>query len=112
MLKGFVVAGLVGLTGLVVGCNDNQESRLRDDSREVGQDIDNTADKAANEVEGFGRDVNQDLREGTGGSGDVDLNVGEHEGVINDGEGPFEQKDQRGEDNFLRDGEGPLENNK
>lgn len=103
MLKGFAVAGLVGLTGLVVGCNDNQESRLREDGRQVEQEV----DKAAKDVEGFGREVNEDLREGTGGSGDVD--VGEKEGVINDGEGPFEQDDQRGKDNFLRDGEGPLE---
>jgi hypothetical protein len=103
MLKGFVVAGLAGLTGLVMGCTDNQESRLRDDGRQVEQEVDN----AANEVEDFGREVNEDLREGTGGGGDVD--IGENEGVINDGEGPFEQNDQRGEDNFLRDGEGPLE---
>ena len=41
-----------------------------------------------------------------------DGKIGEQEGVINDGEGPFEQHDQRGEDNPLKDGEGPLENNR
>jgi hypothetical protein len=108
MLKGFAVAGLLGLAGLAVGCNDNQEPRLRDEGRQVEQEVDN----AANEVEGFGREVNEDLREGTGGSGDVDVDIGEKEGVINDGEGPFEQNDVRGDDNILRNGEGPIEDSR
>lgn len=109
ILKGVVVAGLLGLTGLAVGCQDNREGELREDTREVGDDVGNAADNAANDVRDFGRNANEDLREGTGGSGDVD--VGENEGVLNDGEGPFEQNDQRGEDNPLREGEGPLEEN-
>jgi hypothetical protein len=110
MLKGVVVAGLLGLTGLAVGCRDNQESQLRNDTREAGQEVGNTVDDAAKDVRDFGREANEDLREGTGGAGDVD--VGENEGVINDGEGPFEQNDVRGEDNLLRNGEGPIEDNK
>jgi len=109
MLKGFVVAGMLGLTGLVVGCQDNQESRLREDTREMGQDIDNAADNAATAPRDFGRETNQDLREGTGGAGNVDVDVGKNEGVLNDGEGPFEQNEAEG--TLLEDGKGPIENN-
>lgn len=110
--KGFMMAGLLGLTGLAVGCTERQEAEVREDAREVGQEIDNTADEAANEVEGAARDVNEELREGTGGAGDYDdVDIGEREGVINDGEGPFEQRNEVGEDNILEDNEGPLEDN-
>ncbi len=107
ILKGFVAAGLLGLTGLAVGCQDNREADLREETREVGEDIDNAADNAARDVDQFGREVNEDLREGTGGSGDVDPNIGDREGVINDGEGPFEQNEAEG--TFLEDGKGPLD---
>ena len=30
MLKGFVVAGLLGVTGLAVGCQDNREGVIND----------------------------------------------------------------------------------
>jgi len=109
MLKGFVVAGLLGVTGLAVGCQDNREGQLREDTREVGQGIDNAADNAAQDVENFGREANEDLREGTGGAGNTDLDVGDREGVINDGEGPLEQNEAEG--TFLEDGKGPIENN-
>ncbi|HEX8706118.1 MAG TPA: hypothetical protein VF815_45205 [Myxococcaceae bacterium] len=107
MLKGFVVAGLLGLTGLAVGCQDNREADIREDTREVGQDLDNAADNAANDVRDFGREANEDLREGTGGSGNVDPNIGEREGVINDGEGLLEQNQADG--TFLEDGKGPVD---
>ncbi|MDY7231762.1 hypothetical protein [Hyalangium rubrum] len=116
--KGFMMAGLLGLTGLAVGCTERENSELREDTREMGQDIDNAADNAAQGVEDTARDVNNDLRDGTGGSGvnddlnDDDVNIGDREGVINDGEGPFEQPNRVGEDNMLEDGKGPLEDNK
>jgi hypothetical protein len=107
MLKGFVVAGLLGLA---VGCNDNREPRLQEDTRKAGEDIDRAADNAAKDVDQFGREVDKDLREGTGGSGVNDPNIGDKEGVINDGEGPFEQNEANG--TFLEDGKGPLDDYK
>lgn len=116
--KGFMMAGLLGVTGLAVGCTEREDAALREDTREVGQDIDNAADNAAQGVEDTARDVNNDLRDGTGGSGvvnddlnDDDVNVGDREGVLNDGEGPFEQPNRPGEDNMLEDGKGPIEDN-
>jgi hypothetical protein len=104
MLKGFVVAGLLGLA---VGCNDNREPRLQEDTRQVGQDIDHAADNAAKDVDQFGRERVDDLNKGTGGSGVNDPNIGNREGVINDGEGPLEQNEANG--TFLEDGKGPLD---
>jgi hypothetical protein len=109
--KGFVLAGLLGLTGLATGCTERDESEVREGMREAGQDI----GEAAKDVENAGKDAAEGFREGFGGSGTDkqvgDGKIGDEEGVINDGEGPFEQNDQRGEDNPLRDGEGPLEEN-
>jgi len=104
MLKGFVVAGLLGLA---VGCNDNREPRLQEETREVGQDIDNAADNAAKDVDQFGSEAADDLNEGTGGAGNVDSDIGDREGVINDGEGPLEQNQADG--TFLEDGKGPMD---
>jgi hypothetical protein len=110
--KGFVLAGLLGLTGLATGCSERSKSDAREGMREAGQEV----GEAAKNVENAGKEAAQGFREGYGGSGTDkkigDGKIGEHEGVINDGEGPFEQHDQRGEDNPLKDGEGPLENNR
>lgn len=105
MKKALLMAGLLGLTGLAVGCTERQESGLREDGRQVGQEVEDSADA----VEGAGQEATEDLREGTGGAGNEDLDVGENEGVLNDGEGPFEQNDVQGEDNVLREGQGPIE---
>jgi hypothetical protein len=109
--KGFVLAGLVGLTGLATGCSERTKSDVREEVREAGKDV----GKAAKDVENAGKDAADGVRDGFGGSGTDkqigDGKIGDHEGVINDGEGPFEQDDQRGEDNPLKDGEGPLEGN-
>jgi hypothetical protein len=110
--KGFVIAGLVGLTGLAVGCTERSKTEVREGAREAGEEI----GEAAKEVENAGKEASDGFREGFGGSGTDkrigDDKIGDKEGVINDGEGPFEQHDQRGEDNPLRDGEGPLEENR
>ncbi len=110
--KGFMLAGLLGLTGLATGCTERDKAEVRGSVREAGEDI----GEAARDVERAGEDAADGAREGYGGSGTDkrigDGKIGDHEGVINDGEGPFEQHDQRGEDNPLRDGEGPLENNR
>jgi hypothetical protein len=102
--KGFVLAGLLGLTGLAAGCNERGKAEVREDARKAGQDV----GEAAKDVKNAGKEAADGFREGWGGSG-TDKNIGNKEGVINDGEGPFEQHDQRGEDNILKDGEGPLE---
>jgi hypothetical protein len=110
--KGFVLAGLLGLTWLATGCSDRGKSDVREGMREAGQEV----GEAAKNVENTGKEAAEGFREGYGGSGTDkkigDGKIGEHKGVINDGEGPFEQHDQHGEDNPLKDGEGPLENNR
>jgi hypothetical protein len=110
--KGFVLAGLLGLTGLATGCSERTKSDVREEVHEAGEGI----GEAAKDVENAGKEAADGFRQGYGGSGTDkrigDDKIGEHEGVINDGEGPFEQHDQRGEDNPLKDGEGPLENNR
>lgn len=110
--KGLVLAGLLGLTGLATGCSERSKSGAREGMREAGQEV----GEAAKNVENAGKEAAQGFREGYGGSGTDkkigDGKIGEHEGVINDGEGPFEQHDQRGKDNPLKDGQGPLENNR
>jgi len=109
--KGWVMAGLLGLTGLATGCSDTTKSDVREGMRQAGEEV----GEAAKDVENATKEAADGIREGYGGSGTDkrigDGKIGEHEGVINDGEGPFEQNDQRGEDNPLKDGEGPLENN-
>jgi hypothetical protein len=109
--KGFVLAGLLGLTGFAVGCSDTTKSEVNEELREAGH----TVGEAANDVKDSAKEAADGLRDGYGGSGTDkkigDGKIGENEGVINDGEGPFEQNDQRGEDNPMKDGEGPLENN-
>lgn len=109
--KGFVLAGLLGVTGLAMGCSERTKADVREEVREAGEGI----GEAAKDVENAGKEAADGFRNGYGGSGTDkqigDGKVGEREGVINDGEGPFEQRDARGEDNPLKDGEGPLENN-
>lgn len=110
--KGFMLAGLLGLTGLATGCTERDKSEVRREAHKAGENV----GKAAKDVEKVGKEAANGVREGYGGSGTDkqigDGKIGDHEGVINDGEGPFEQHDQRGEDNPLRDGVGPLENNR
>lgn len=90
--KTFVMAGLLGLAGLAVGCEE----------REVGEDVEN-----------YGVEADEGMREGVGGGGVIedDAEIGDQEGVINDGEGPFEQNELGGQDTILEEGEGPLEEN-
>lgn len=91
--KGFVLAGLLGLTGLATGCTERTESDVREGAREAGQDV----GEAAQDVEAVGEEAAEGFREGVGGAGTDkqvgDGKIGEEEGVINDGEGPFEQND-------------------
>jgi hypothetical protein len=109
--KGFVVAGLLGLTGLALGCSERTKADVHEGAHEAGQEV----GKAAKEVQNAGKDAAEGFRQGWGGSGTDktigDGKIGDHPGVINDGEGPFEQHDQRGDHNVLKDGEGPLEGN-
>lgn len=110
--KAFVVAGLLGLTGFATGCSDTTKSEVNEELREAGHEV----GKAAKDVEKAAKETADGLREGYGGSGTDkqigDGKIGEHEGVINDGEGPFEQHGQTGKNNPLKDGTGPLENNR
>jgi hypothetical protein len=96
--------GLLGTMSGLYGCS-------RQDAREVGKET----GEAVKDVKEATRDAAQGFREGFGGSGtesDKDADVGRKEGVINDGEGPFEQPRQPGEEpNILHEGKGPLEEN-
>jgi hypothetical protein len=113
--KTFVMAGLLGLTGLAVGCNDRRDTEVREEVREDAIRADPAVDDAASSMESIDREAAEELREGTGGAGNLgaeDVDIGEREGVINDGEGAFERPDTAGgEDNPVRDGVGPLEEN-
>jgi hypothetical protein len=89
--KGFVLAGLLGLTGLATGCSERDKASVREDARQAGQEI----GEAAKDVEQAGKEAAEGIREGYGGSGTDkqigDGKIGEKEGVINDGEGPLEK---------------------
>lgn len=106
--KARVAMGLLGIAGLMAGCTERQDHQLREDAREVGKQVGDTArdvgDATREAVEGF--------KEGVGGSGthQDDGHIGDKKGVIDDGEGPFEQPAQPGEKKtLLNEGEGPLE---
>lgn len=105
--KARVVVGLLGTGALLVGCSERQDQELRRDAREVGRQMGDTArdvgDATREAVEGF--------KEGVGGSGTADEpRIGDKKGVIDDGEGPFEQTPRPGEEkSILDDGKGPLE---
>ena len=67
----------------------------------VGEAARGVRDATRGTVEGF--------QEGVGGSGS-DADIGDKDGVIDDGEGPFEQPARPGEDKgILNDGKGPLD---
>ena len=107
--KALMAAGLLGTAGLVAGCTERQQEDVRDSARDVGQEV----GKAARDVEDAARGATEGFREGVGGSGDVkdgDAEVGRKDGIINDGEGPFEQRRiPDGKPTILDDGTGPLE---
>ena len=107
--KALMAAGLLGTAGLVAGCTERQQQDVREGAREVGQEV----GKTARDVEDAARGATEGFREGVGGSGKVkdgDAEVGRKDGVINDGEGPFEQRRVPGrEPTILEDGKGPLE---
>jgi hypothetical protein len=90
--KKLVLAGLLGVLGMTVGCENRREGTVRDEARQAGQAVDEAAQEAretTNEaVEGF--------QEGMGGSGQRDdAVIGDEPGVINDGEGPLEENERR-----------------
>jgi hypothetical protein len=106
--KALVAVGVLGTAGLV-GCTERQQQEVRDEAREAGKEI----GEAARDARDATREATEGFREGFGGSGpqqDGDADIGRKEGVINDGEGPFEQKRLPGEEpSVLDDGKGPLE---
>lgn len=91
-MKKLTVAGLVTAAALTAGCRDSHRVEVDDDKIE--------------------------MERGTGGGG---LDIGDREGVLNDGEGPLEERnrdDIRLKDDdavigdrpgVMNDGEGPLE---
>ena len=112
--KKLVVAGVLAVAGLGVGCNDRQDRDLN----RAGNEVESSVDNAAQDI-GAGVDrAAEDIDEGIGGAGNNDnddqLDVGNEPGVIKDGEGPLEDPDTRPGKNpgVINDGEGPLENNK
>jgi hypothetical protein len=107
--KALMAAGLLGTAGLVAGCTEREQEDVRESAREVGQEV----GEAARDVEDAARGATEGFREGMGGSGDAkdeDADIGRKDGVINDGEGPFEQRRvPSGKPTILDDGKGPLE---
>ena len=107
--KALMAVGLLGTAGLVAGCTERQQEDVRESARDVGQEV----GKAARDVENAARGAAEGFSEGVGGSGepkDGDAEIGRKDGVINDGEGPFEQRRVPGrEPTILEDGKGPLE---
>jgi hypothetical protein len=80
--KGFVLAGLLGLTGLATGCTKRD---VREGARQTGQEL----HKATNEVEDATRNASEGFKEGWGGAG-TDKTIGDHN-VHKDDQGPREQ---------------------
>jgi hypothetical protein len=109
MWKALIAVGVLGASGLVAGCNERQQKDLREDARQVGKEVGD----AVQDVEDASREAAEGFREGLGGSGKEsggDADIGQREGVINDGEGPFEQRRQPdAPPTLLDDGRGPLE---
>ncbi|MDY7227989.1 hypothetical protein [Hyalangium rubrum] len=107
--KALMTVGLLSTAGWVVGCDERQQAQLREDARDVGRET----SEAVEDVKDATRNATEGFREGYGGSGqepDGDADIGRKEGVINDGEGPFEQQRRPGEEpSILDDGKGPLE---
>jgi hypothetical protein len=63
--KGYVVAGLLGLTGLALGCSERNKTDVREGARQAGQEV----GKAAKEVPNASKDAAEGFRQGWGGSG-------------------------------------------
>jgi hypothetical protein len=80
--KSFVLAGLLGLTGLAAGCSERGKAEVREGARQAGQEV----GKAAKDVKNAGEGAADGLRQGWGGSG-TDKNIGNN----NDGQGPLEK---------------------
>lgn len=103
-MKAFKIGAVAALlTGAlaVTGCQRSEEPAFRDEANQAGE-----------EVREFGQDVEKEA-EGIGGSGDDNMQIGDEEGVFNDGEGPLENEQTRpGEEpGVINDGEGPVEEN-
>ncbi len=107
--KAWMVVGLFGTAGLVAGCTERQQQEVQQEVREAGKEV----GEAARDARDATREATEGFREGFGGSGHEphgDADIGRKEGVINDGEGPFEQRRVPGkEPTLLDDGKGPLE---
>ena len=72
--KRLALAGLLGALGLTVGCNDRREGTVRDEARQVGQEV----DEAARELRETTQEAVQGFEEGVGGAGEHD-DEGPHE---------------------------------
>ncbi len=60
--RGFVLAGLLGLTGLAAGCSKRD---VREGARQTGQEL----HKAADDVEDASKNARDGFKQGWGGSG-------------------------------------------
>ena len=69
---GLALAGLLGVLGLTVGCEENGRRTVRDEARKAGQAVDEAA-RDAREAAEEARDTTQEavegFQEGMGGSG-------------------------------------------
>ena len=110
--NGLVVLGMLGTVGAAAGCNERQQQTANENAHQVGQevgeaarDVQHGARKAAESVRESSREAADGFREGVGGSGDTASedqtadersgdgpDIGRNPGVLNDGEGPLEER--------------------
>jgi hypothetical protein len=85
--------GAAALALALVGCEERRgevtETEAKEEAREAGRAVGNAARQVGETV----KEAAEGVKEGIGGSGDEDKpDIGKREGVINDGEGPIEER--------------------
>ncbi|ATB33779.1 hypothetical protein [Melittangium boletus] len=88
--KAGVALGLLGLAGLLAGCNERQNREVRQDARQAGRQV----GEAARDVGDATREAVEGFKEGVGGSGQKEIEQpakpGEKKTLRHDGQGPLE----------------------
>ncbi|CAM4523387.1 hypothetical protein [Corallococcus exiguus] len=110
--NGLVVLGVIGTVGFTTGCNERQQQAVNENARQAGQevgeaarDVQHGASRAAESIRESSREAADGFREGVGGSGNSTSeeqkadersgdgpDIGRNPGVINDREGPLEER--------------------
>jgi hypothetical protein len=88
--RGFAVAGLLGLTGLALGCNERSKAEVREGARQAGQEVGKAAkdvEHAGKEAANASKEAAEGFREGWSGSG-TDKTIGGNPAVIDNRQQP------------------------